>query len=304
MKILYSFTVQTVEGNELELNGLTRSDMGAYLCIASNGIPSPVSKRIMVHVHCKLFKHYLNWSLHLDTFALSVHPLIKVHEQIVMTTLGSTVTLICGVEASPKAVHFWNKYNGPGRDEISINSPSGRFRLSEDSESLYSYVITLTIHGVKESDLGNYTCGARNSYGTVKGAISLESKPTMNFHLSLTFKRLSFTEMSTPNVMTTNTPQKSYNEEEEDRKRKRKQRRRKLEKIYEENTSTEDPSLTKWLYRTPPTYIYQDSNTDEGLQDGEDDDKKISFFSSSSAPPLMMIASQYLFLVLITFCTF
>ena len=112
----------------------------------------------------------------MNTFAISVHPLIKVHEQIVMTTLGSTVTLICGVEASPKAVHFWNKYNGPGRDEISINSPSGRFRLSEDSESLYSYVITLTIHGVKESDLGNYTCGARNSYGTVKGAISLESK--------------------------------------------------------------------------------------------------------------------------------
>ena len=46
-------SVQTVEGNELELHGLTRSDMGAYLCIAANGIPSPVSKRIMVHVHCK-----------------------------------------------------------------------------------------------------------------------------------------------------------------------------------------------------------------------------------------------------------
>ena len=64
---------------------------------------------------------------------------------------------------------------------MSINSPSGRFRLSEDSESLYSYVITLTIHGVKESDLGNYTCGARNSYGTVKGAISLESKAILKF---------------------------------------------------------------------------------------------------------------------------
>ena len=50
---IFVFTVQTVEGNELDLNGLTRSDMGAYLCIASNGIPSPVSKRIMVHVHCK-----------------------------------------------------------------------------------------------------------------------------------------------------------------------------------------------------------------------------------------------------------
>jgi hypothetical protein len=48
-----TFSVQTVEGTELELNGLSRSDMGAYLCIASNGIPPQVSKRIMVHIHCK-----------------------------------------------------------------------------------------------------------------------------------------------------------------------------------------------------------------------------------------------------------
>ncbi len=42
-----------VEGPVLQLRRLTRADMGAYLCIASNGIPSPVSKRIMVHVHCE-----------------------------------------------------------------------------------------------------------------------------------------------------------------------------------------------------------------------------------------------------------
>ena len=51
----FTFIVQTVEGNDLELQGITRSDMGPYLCIASNGIPSPVSKRIMLHVHCKWF---------------------------------------------------------------------------------------------------------------------------------------------------------------------------------------------------------------------------------------------------------
>ena len=48
------FSVETVEGSELRLERLTRADMGAYLCIASNRIPSPVSKRIMIHVHCKL----------------------------------------------------------------------------------------------------------------------------------------------------------------------------------------------------------------------------------------------------------
>ena len=42
-----------IEGNSLTLTKLTRADGGAYLCIAQNGVPSPVSKRIMVHVHCK-----------------------------------------------------------------------------------------------------------------------------------------------------------------------------------------------------------------------------------------------------------
>lgn len=54
--LMVSFSVERVEGPELELQRLTRADMGAYLCIASNGIPSPVSKRIMVHVHCKQVK--------------------------------------------------------------------------------------------------------------------------------------------------------------------------------------------------------------------------------------------------------
>ena len=42
-----------IEGSTLVLTKLTRADGGAYLCIAQNGVPSPVSKRIMVHVHCE-----------------------------------------------------------------------------------------------------------------------------------------------------------------------------------------------------------------------------------------------------------
>ena len=45
----------------------------------------------------------------------TVHPLIKVHDQLVITRLGSKVSLQCSVEASPKAVHFWiKKGNRPG----------------------------------------------------------------------------------------------------------------------------------------------------------------------------------------------
>ena len=42
-----------VHGEVLDLIRISRTEMGAYLCIAQNGVPSPVSKRIMVHVHCE-----------------------------------------------------------------------------------------------------------------------------------------------------------------------------------------------------------------------------------------------------------
>lgn len=43
-----------VEGSSLELLKISRLDMGVYLCIASNGVPPTVSKRIFVSVDCKL----------------------------------------------------------------------------------------------------------------------------------------------------------------------------------------------------------------------------------------------------------
>ncbi|XP_028149088.1 lachesin-like [Diabrotica virgifera virgifera] len=45
--------VSSVEGETLTLTKVTRSEMGAYLCIAANGVPPSVSKRMMLHVHCK-----------------------------------------------------------------------------------------------------------------------------------------------------------------------------------------------------------------------------------------------------------
>lgn len=41
------------EGETLTVNKISRLHMGAYLCIASNGVPPSVSKRILLNVHCK-----------------------------------------------------------------------------------------------------------------------------------------------------------------------------------------------------------------------------------------------------------
>lgn len=41
------------EGETLEIARISRLDMAAYLCIASNGVPPSVSKRIKVSVDCE-----------------------------------------------------------------------------------------------------------------------------------------------------------------------------------------------------------------------------------------------------------
>ena len=59
-------SVPTVEGEELELIRVSREHMGAYLCIAKNKVPPPVSKRIMLQVHCELLYDLFN-----NTYAYS-----------------------------------------------------------------------------------------------------------------------------------------------------------------------------------------------------------------------------------------
>ena len=44
-----------IQGEYLELQDISREQMGAYLCIASNKIPPSVSKRITLIVECEYF---------------------------------------------------------------------------------------------------------------------------------------------------------------------------------------------------------------------------------------------------------
>lgn len=50
---LFMSIVHEWDGDTLEISKISRLDMGAYLCIASNTVPPTVSKRIKVSVDCK-----------------------------------------------------------------------------------------------------------------------------------------------------------------------------------------------------------------------------------------------------------
>ncbi|KAH8400326.1 hypothetical protein KR215_010448 [Drosophila sulfurigaster] len=53
MKQKLQIAAISVEGEMLTLSKVTRSEMGAYMCIASNGVPPTVSKRMKLQVHCE-----------------------------------------------------------------------------------------------------------------------------------------------------------------------------------------------------------------------------------------------------------
>ena len=54
----FFFSVDRVENKTLALHKVTRSQMGSYLCIATNGYPPAVSKKVQLKVNCKFFSEF------------------------------------------------------------------------------------------------------------------------------------------------------------------------------------------------------------------------------------------------------
>lgn len=65
----FLFSVPSVEGSNLVIPRVKRQHMGAYLCIASNGVPPSVSKRVTLIVHCKYL--FLDDFIYLNIFSCS-----------------------------------------------------------------------------------------------------------------------------------------------------------------------------------------------------------------------------------------
>ncbi|KAJ9600602.1 hypothetical protein L9F63_026259, partial [Diploptera punctata] len=140
--------VKMYDGETLLLNSVQRSDMGAYLCIANNGIPPPVSKRFMVEVH--------------------FHPLIKVSNQLVAAPVGSNVDIGCDVEASPKAMNSW--YKDTGEKLLGSN----KYEIQEVPINYYSMHMNLRIVNVQKHEFGGYVCASVNALGKSEGGIRLQ----------------------------------------------------------------------------------------------------------------------------------
>ncbi|KDR09777.1 hypothetical protein L798_00269, partial [Zootermopsis nevadensis] len=138
--------VASVEGAVFNITRVNRLHMGAYLCIATNGVPPTVSKRIMLIVHFP--------------------PMIWIQNQLVGAHEGQQMTLECHSEAYPKSINYWT------RDKGEIIAQGGKYEPVL-LDNAYKVHMKLTIRVVAPSDFGSYKCVSKNSLGDTDGSIKL-----------------------------------------------------------------------------------------------------------------------------------
>ncbi|XP_046400340.1 neurotrimin isoform X4 [Ischnura elegans] len=141
--------VSSIEGSVFNITRVNRLHMGAYLCIASNGVPPTVSKRIMLIVHFP--------------------PMIWIQNQLVGAYEGQEMTLECHSEAYPKSINYWTTDKG----EIIAQGDKYEPILQDNAYKVY---MKLTIRSVGPSDFGSYKCVSKNSLGDTDGSIKLYQK--------------------------------------------------------------------------------------------------------------------------------
>jgi len=136
-----------VHGEVLELQKVSREDMGTYLCIAKNNVPPAVSKN---------FKLTVNFD-----------PQIEVRNQVVGAPVGTEIILRCSIQASPKPMTFWMRKEG------AMIVPSMKYNISEVSLNDYHFVSTLHIKSLNKNDFAQYVCVAKNTIGKSEEMIKI-----------------------------------------------------------------------------------------------------------------------------------
>ncbi|XP_076259520.1 lachesin-like isoform X2 [Rhynchophorus ferrugineus] len=138
--------VDTYNGSNLNFWRVDRSQMGTYLCIASNDVPPAVSKRMSL---------YVNFS-----------PTIKVPNQLLGAPLHTDVQLECYVEAFPNTINYWVKNRG----EMLLN---GSKYIVKEERIGYTVFMWLIIKSFSAKDVGTYNCVSTNSLGKAEGTLRL-----------------------------------------------------------------------------------------------------------------------------------
>ncbi|CAH1173641.1 unnamed protein product [Phaedon cochleariae] len=143
--------VNVVDGEILFITKVSRLHMAVYLCIASNGVPPSISKRVQLKVQFP--------------------PMLSIPNQLEGAYIGQDVTLECRTEAFPTSINYWTTERG----DMIISGSDKYEAVSMDNG--YKKYMMLKIRRVNKSDFGSYKCVAKNSLGETDGVIKLEEIP-------------------------------------------------------------------------------------------------------------------------------
>ncbi|XP_013142003.1 PREDICTED: protein CEPU-1-like [Papilio polytes] len=138
-------------GEWLNISAVQRETSGAYLCIASNGVPPSVSKRIQVNV----------------MFA----PRVWAQVVAARAAAGSSPTLQCRAHAHPPPQTYWT-LNGEQR--LSNGSKYTMTTAVKD----YTYTLSLRIEAMTRADAGAYRCHADNALDGAHADLFLHMETT------------------------------------------------------------------------------------------------------------------------------
>ncbi|XP_042861079.1 lachesin-like [Penaeus japonicus] len=168
-------------GNSLVLRDVNHRSAGGYLCIASNGHPPSISRRVIVHVKYK--------------------PLIQNPPASLWASQGSSISLTCLYAAYPAPQVMWMRDNFLGSqllsDEYFTVTP-------QDGHPPFTHNMTLSMRNLVLSDFGAYTCIIKNSEGEARGTAILREVVT--------------TTTTTPPTTTTTSPPPSYSDYDDNAK--------------------------------------------------------------------------------------
>uniref|UniRef100_A0A6P6Y241 Lachesin-like n=1 Tax=Dermatophagoides pteronyssinus TaxID=6956 RepID=A0A6P6Y241_DERPT len=140
----------TIKGQYLNLKNVSRHQMGAYLCIASNGILPTISKRIFLGVSFK--------------------PVIRTNKRLVEAAISSSPILECHIESYPRANVYWQKNN-----QLPLIVYSDRKYTLSMNESIipYRFIARLKISDIQKNDFDKYNCIGKNKMGNERNFIQL-----------------------------------------------------------------------------------------------------------------------------------
>ncbi|XP_076365758.1 lachesin-like [Tachypleus tridentatus] len=134
----------------LNLFRVSRSHIGAYLCIAMNGVPPSVSQRMLLQIYFQ--------------------PEVKITNGKIGAHLGATALLSCHIEALPFPEIAWDR-----NDDTKISS--GMKYEIDVAIKEYKIQSVLRIRNLEPFDFGKYKCVATNSLGRTEGRLYLYEIP-------------------------------------------------------------------------------------------------------------------------------